>query len=77
MQYNGAVKCVQHGAAITRALSGTCKGSECPPVFTVLRFWLLVTGKSRMHRVAAHLYCRRQNELVMDYLHQSDGKKRI
>ncbi len=40
-------------------------------------FGFLSQGKSRMHRVAAHLCCRRQNELVMDYLHQSDGKKRI
>ena len=40
-------------------------------------FGFLSQGKSCMHRVMVHLSCRRQNELVIDYLHQSDGKKRI
>ncbi len=40
-------------------------------------FGFLSQGKSCMQRVAAHLCCRRQNELVTDYLHQADGKKRI
>ncbi|MDE7324570.1 MAG: hypothetical protein K2N73_17990 [Lachnospiraceae bacterium] len=40
-------------------------------------FGALSQGKSYIHHAVSHLFCRTQNELVTDYMHQSDGKKRI
>ena len=40
-------------------------------------FSFLSRRKSYIQHVATYLFCQTQNELVIEYMHQSDGKKRI